>query len=126
MSESDTTVEKESDDERRAIESITNRIEQIISMGPPTCDACYSLDSQDRPEDGEIWPNTLTIFVDVEGDTLTQWMHKTMCDAHDPAIGNGEGVAVEATHRIRARPELIAEKKWKFRYNVLSVKEADW
>lgn len=126
MTESNSTVEKNSElaDERHAI---ANRIEGLISMGPPTCDACYSLDRQDRHEDSEFWPNPLTIFVDVEGDTLAQWMHKTMCDHHNPAIG--EGVAVEATHRVRTRPEYVGDEhnhNGAYRYNVLSVKEADW
>lgn len=86
MTESNSTVEKNSElvDERHAIESITNRIEGLISMGKPTCDACYSLDSQDRPEEGEFWPSPLTIFVNIEGETLVEWMHKTVCDHHNP------------------------------------------
>lgn len=127
MTESNLTVEKDEELADEHAESIDNRIERLISMGHPSCDVCYSLDSERRPEDGEFWPNPLTIFVDVEGETLAKWMNKTVCDYHNPAIG--EGVAVEATHRVRARPEYVGDEhhhNGAYRYNVLSVKGADW
>lgn len=124
MTESNLTVEKDEELADEHAESIINRIERLTSMGPPTCDACLSLDSEGRPEDGEFWPNPLTIFVDVEGETLVEWMNKTVCDYHNPAIGEGEGIAVEATHRVRVRPEYVGDEHHNgaYRYNVLSVK----
>ncbi|WP_248911032.1 hypothetical protein [Halocatena marina] len=124
MQTSNTTAEKGEELADEHVEEIVNRIERLVSMGLPSCDECYSLDREDRPEDGEFWPSPLTIFVDIEGDTLVDWKNKKVCDFHTPA----EGVADEAvaTHRVRARSEFIGDEhphNGAYCYNVISVEE---
>lgn len=87
-------------------DAIQGRLERTVCYGAPTCDACYHLAADDRPDDGEFWPGEMTIYINANGETAVDWKARTLCDYHDDA----EDVPDEATHRVIATAEFIGRE----------------
>jgi hypothetical protein len=123
MSTNELSGQERTDDEQRA-ESVAERLGRLNSFGAPTCDVCYGVESDNRPAEADFWPDPMTVYVDVDADSLVDWMTK-VCDHHD--TDNQQPTA--ATHRVRARAVYIGDEhrmNSAHRYEVLSVKEVDY
>lgn len=86
---------------------ITDRIESLVSYGQPTCDVCWALSRDDRPDgDGGFWPAAPIRYINNNKDALCDWNARTVCRHHDSAAHIPE----QATHRALTVPEYIGDE----------------
>lgn len=83
---------------------IEARIEQVVSFGRPTCDACNRMAADERPEDGEFWPDTIIMYVNDTTDIMVD-RNTRLCPAHDTP----EHIPEDATHRVEAHSGYIGD-----------------
>lgn len=72
------------------------RAERFTSLGAPTCDICYGMSSDDRPDAGEFHPDEPITFLNADADAAVDFFELTVCEHHDP-----RDAPEEATHVVR-------------------------
>ena len=128
-------LHKLSDDE------VVERIENIHSMGLPTCDIMSNLPPtiRDRISKADYWPDPMVMYVDA---TVTE-LRKFLLVKMSPLFSREEDRNIEewaladyqqdyrntATHRLTVKPEYVDDdpfdRKGRYRYNVLKIEQVD-
>jgi len=77
-------------------DAAVKRAEGFISYGHPTCDICYGMDANERPEEGEFWPEEPVSFLNADADMAVDFWSLTVCDYHTP-----RDAPADATHYVK-------------------------
>jgi len=72
------------------------RAERFVSFGDVTCDICAGLEKDERPDEGEFWPDEPVSFINADADMAVDFWNLTVCDHHTP-----RNAPQEATHFVR-------------------------
>lgn len=99
---------------------VAERYRDFISMGKPTCDVCRALDPEDRSDEGDFWPDTLTVYLKGDESAAFKFMAQSVCSHHDTEEHQPE----DATHRVIDEPEPADDSRYKCGYNH-TVKEIE-
>jgi len=100
----------------------TERVEESISYGRPTCDVCRETHHDDRDEAGEFWPDTPIHYVRNDARRANEFWGKTLCQHHEELNHIPSG----ATHRVVDNPEYIGDEhrmNSAYKHRVAEVRE---
>jgi len=81
--------------ERQQCDAVT-RAEGFTSYGAPTCDVCKGMHQDDRPEEGDYFPEEPVSFLNADADAAVDFWNLTVCDHHTP-----RDAPTDATHYVR-------------------------
>jgi len=99
----------------------TERCENTISFGSPTCDICREIDREDRDDEADFWPNPAIHYIRHGERRAVEWWGVTVCRHHD----DFEHVPDGATHRIVDELEYVGDEpdRWNssYKHNVKNV-----
>lgn len=79
-------------------DAVVERAENFVSYGHPTCDICSGMSADERPEEGDFWPDEPVSFINADADMAVEFWNLTVCDHHTP-----RNAPDEATHYIKFR-----------------------
>ena len=104
-------------------ESVVDRIEGTIALGKTTCDICYRLEADERPDEGDFWPGVAIHYIRGHERTAVDFWGTTVCEFHDES----KHVPEDATHRVLDQNEYVGDNPERsnsaYEHNVIGVTE---
>jgi hypothetical protein len=109
----------------RGITDIRERIERFVSYGHPTCDVCYNLSQEERPDESEFWPDAPVHYIRGQCDSAVEFWGVTVCSHHDEPEFHPE----DATHRVTDSPRYTGDRpnnmNSAYEHRVTDIQEMD-